>query len=206
MKRTCLFKLIHSVHDWTHNEEDYVQSVAYDPLKFLLTNTDLVTDTDPKKSHLWSLNADGSTCGPVAEYKHIQFMRPSALHAGLAVGHAPLWRRKHGCYFVSRRAPWKPLKPPQIHPSYKFFTHFVRLWTWKWRRSCCCSDPWVTKNATPTSPPSTRHPTWSCAWAPCGTSAVDTWCIASSVSAPKATAWRTFFTPTDTPSWLTVKW
>ncbi|OQV11401.1 hypothetical protein BV898_14278 [Hypsibius exemplaris] len=117
-------KTLYWVHDWIHNEEDHIRSLRWDPSKFIITSTDLVTDTDPQKSHLWSLGQNGMKCFPVAEYKNFQFMRPTTLHAGLAVGHAPIWRRKHGCYFTMDMETKKrvmalgPLNEEENHPNF----------------------------------------------------------------------------------------
>lgn len=92
-----------SYEDWYHKAQTDMTSVPWDCHKFITTSTDLVSQGTSGKSHLWVVEGK-DRFRRLAEYENFQFMRPSLIHKNLAVGHAPVWRKRHGYYFVSQVA------------------------------------------------------------------------------------------------------
>ncbi|XP_055333753.1 uncharacterized protein LOC129585186 [Paramacrobiotus metropolitanus] len=115
-----------SFEDWYYKQLTDMTSLPSDSNKFILTSKTLVSQASPRKSHLWAFNGV-DRCRRVAEYDNCQFLRPSLINDRLAVGHSPLWRKRHGYYFTFDLETQKrvtllgPLKDEERHPNFPSF-------------------------------------------------------------------------------------
>ncbi|GAU96693.1 hypothetical protein RvY_08101 [Ramazzottius varieornatus] len=125
--KTDDLSVMFSHHDWVSIDETDIMTLLYNPNTFLTTSTGLVTRTRTNKSHLWMYEEESERCRRLVEFKNFQFLRPSNIYPEIAVGHAAIWKKKHGYYFTldmetsQKVTMLGPTKEEETHPNLPSF-------------------------------------------------------------------------------------